>query len=333
MYHESKHQYLLGVDIGGTKVNIGIVDIHGRVVAKRKIPTECEKGYRQIIQNIAENIHMLLKENGFSKLQIKSAGFGIPGTTDPQTGMVGFAPNLDWRNVPFRELMNKELNMDVFMAQDTQAAAFAECLFGAGHGSRSIVCVTLGTGIGCGIIIDGNIYRGNLSCEGEIGRIIVKYNGRKCSCGRKGCLEAYATGPSLARDARKRIKNHEEVAADKEIGLTAKDVYLLAEKGDSIALKLIEKQVEYIGIAFVNVLNLLSPEKIIISGGMCKEDKLLIEPLKAFVKANGYSMSAENVKIEKAELGEDAPMIGAAMLYKDIGNKTYRLNSECGEVL
>jgi glucokinase len=323
MQQRLEESYLIGVDIGGTKINMGIIDAHGRVFIKNKLNTQPEKGLEYIIDNIAGNLELLISESGIDGSQIKSAGFGFPGTTDPVKGEVIFAPNLNWRNVPFRELTRDRISrdMDIYLGQDAQAGSLAEFKLGAGRGCANIVCVTLGTGIGCGIIINGKPYRGSLFSAGELGHTIVELNGRKCNCGRRGCLEVYASGSAVVREARRQIPNYSDYMAEPDSGFTAKDLYDMAGRGNAAALKIIEKQVEYIGMGIVNLINILSPDKIIISGGMCKEDVLLIKPLRELVKRSAYAPAADKVQIVQAELGEDAPMIGAALLGEDFRNE------------
>jgi glucokinase len=333
MQQHLEKPYAIGVDIGGTKINMGIIDDQGKILFKNKLNTQPEKGFEFIMDNIAENLEWMINESGIDEFQIRCAGFGIPGTTDPVKGEVIFAPNLGWRNIPFRELMSNRINLDIYLGQDTQAGSLAEFMFGAGRGCENIVCVTLGTGIGCGIIINRKIYRGSLFSAGELGHIIVELNGRKCNCGRRGCLEVYASGSAVVREARKQIPNYEDYMAKPSTGFTAKDLYDIAARGNDAALQVIEKQVEYIGMGIVNVINILSPDKIIISGGMCKENTLLIKPLQDFVKRSAYGPAAERVEIARADLGEDAPMIGAALFYKDFQSKGREKDTVNGEVI
>ncbi len=308
------HGYSIGVDIGGTKINIGLIGMDGDVVAKNRINTDPEKGYEHIINNISNRIAKMLEAERIPLSKVRSVGFGVPGTTDPKNGKVVFAPNIGWRDLPFLELINKRLDIESYIGQDTQAAALAELLFGSGRGCENIVCITLGTGVGCGIIINKKIYRGGLNTSGELGHTIVKPKGEKCNCGRQGCLEAYASGPAIVRRAKKLVVNRKDHIRNE---LTTQNVFDMARNGNGSAKKIIGDAVEFLGMGLVNILNILSPEKIIISGGMCKENELLIEPVKRFVNDRGYPLAAGKVGIEIAKLGEDAPMIGAAMFFRD----------------
>jgi glucokinase len=229
------------------------------------------------------------------------------------------APNLGWKNVFFVNKKIKQLSYEIYLGQDTKAAALAEYLFGAGKDCKNIVCVTLGTGIGAGIIINGKVYFGSFGTSGELGHMIVKLNGNKCKCGKRGCLEAHASGAYLSQEARKIIGESDYLEGNTKKNLNeilAEDIFLLANEGNKKAIRIINKVIKYIGIGLVNILNILGPEKIIISGGLSKQ-KGLVDKLDKFVKKNGYTAIANKVDIVKAELGEYAPLIGAAMLYHD----------------
>jgi len=300
--------YYIGVDVGGTKINMGIVDGRGNILSKRKIPTESGKGWVEIAERITSNIDAMLDDTGIGKMDVESIGFGVPGTVDADAGIVIFAPNIGWRDIPFVEYMSDKTRLKTYIAQDTQAAAWGEFLFGAGRGCDTMICITLGTGIGSGIIINGHIYKGGLGSAGEIGHIIVQKNGRACNCGRKGCLEAYAGGLAIAQIAKERIPGFKD-------DMTCETVFAMATAGNIYAKGIIDDAIAYIGIGMVNALNLISPQKVIISGGMSNQTDL-VESIKNFVRENGYSIAADRVIIERAQLGDDAPMIGAAMLYR-----------------
>ncbi|AEE96946.1 ROK family protein [Mahella australiensis] len=300
----SEHCHI-GVDIGGTKINMGLMDDRGQRLTKMKIPTAAGLSYEDILDKVLDCVDDMLGNSGLKQTDVASIGFGVPGTVDRSTGTVLFAPNLNWANIPLVQYIEKRSPYHVYISQDTQAAAWGEFLSGAGRGCTEMACITLGTGVGCGIIIGGHIYRGGLNTAGEIGHIVVERGGRLCNCGRRGCLEAYAGGAAMARIA----------SEDLGVSLTTKDIFAMAKAGDEYAIRLIEDATQYIGMGLVSLLNLLSPQKIIISGGMSMEDELFVQPIIRFVKEHGYSLAVQRVAIEKAHLGEDAPMIGAALLY------------------
>lgn len=305
----------VGVDVGGTKISIGLVDESGGIIDKSEIATGPDYTFTVVGDNIALEIDRLLNRNGTRIEQIENVGFGIPGTTASETGVVGHAPNLGWKNVPFGEAMARRLPSRLFFVQETHAAVLAEYLFGAAKGCDNVACVAIGTGIGCGLIIDGKLHRGAFNTAGEFGHLIVVKNGNPCSCGRNGCIEAYGSGSSI----RKIIGcgNFPGIA-----GKTSEELFAMAVKGRKDLEEAIVDLVEYIGMGLVNIINLLSPEKILLTGGLADQEELVVQKLRDFVLNNAYSLAAEKVDIEKAALGRYAPMIGAAVLHRFVGPYT-----------
>ncbi len=305
------YEYSLGIDIGGTKISIGLVDHEGTVWDKVEMKTGPDFFYQTVVDKITKGTHTLLKGNACTLDDIGIIGFGIPGTTSSKEGIIEHAPNLSWKKVPFGKAIHKELPARLYFAQETHAAVLAEYLFGAGVGTDNLVCVAIGTGIGCGLILGGKLYRGSFNTAGEFGHLIVEKDGVSCACGKNGCIETYGSGPAIGR----RI-------ADRGIegtrGMDTEELFRLAASGRDEIKDEILKAVEYIGMGLVNVVNLLSPEKILITGGLSEQIELIIEPLKRYVREHGYKVVAEKVSIEPAALGKDAPMIGAAMLHRFI---------------
>jgi glucokinase len=301
----------IGIDIGGTKVNIGIVDSVGRVVAKCRVPTEKSQDAGDFIGIISGGVRRLLEENRFDLEEISFLGAGVPGTVDSATGHVHYCPNLRWNNVPAGSYFRKSLGRDVTMVQDCRAAALAELLYGAGRGCSDLLCVTLGTGIGGGLIIDGKIFHGSMNTAGEIGHTVVVKNGRLCSCGNHGCLERYFSGSGIIEQALEKFP-HKFTEGNR----SSEHVFELAKNGDLEARQLISESVEYLAIGIANVVSMFAPQAVIVSGGMCVHDDLIIDPLKVLVPRFGYVswVSKNTLRIEKAMLGSDAPMIGAASL-------------------
>lgn len=309
---ESHPRLSIGVDIGGTNTKIGIVDEAGAILLQRKTATDPRQGCDIIAASIVGRVHSMLKETGTHRGQITGIGVGVPGTADSTTGTVVYAPNLAWRNVPIVAAIQRLFPVPVYIAQDTRAAAWAEYLVGAERGLRSIAAVTLGTGIGCGMVLDGAIFHGGLNTAGEFGHQIVELDGEPCNCGRRGCLEAYAGGLAIVREAHKQIPEIKNESA-----LSVADVYQLADHGDPNALRLVQQVVQYVGIGLVNLINLNSIEAVCISGGISSAPaRLLLDPLLEFVRARVYQEIAGKVRLCRSVLGEDAPLIGASLLYR-----------------
>jgi len=305
----------LGVDVGGTFVKLGIIDDDGKVVNRQKISTLTSEGSDAIIQSIIESIELLLINSGLNISDIKGIGIGFPGTTDQGNGMVVCAPNIFWENVEVVSRIKTHFGLPVHIGQDSRAAAWAEYLFGAGKGFDYIAGITLGTGLGCGMVFKGSIYNGGFNTAGEFGHQIVEVDGNRCNCGGKGCLEVYAGGPALLKSGLQ-IPDIEVLVGKLINEITVLDIFLLAKQGNPGALACTEKYVKYLGIGLVNLINLNSLELISISGGISNApDELLFNPLVKFIKERAYPLASEKVKVVKSTLGDDAPLIGASMLY------------------
>lgn len=303
----------VGIDIGGTKVNIGLVTENGKVIDTIRVPVQTQLGAPKFIEMLCGEIDRLLEQNHLTKEQIYFFGAGVPGTADIHTGYVEYCPNLHWEDVPAGEIFKENLGAKVVISQDSRCAAWAEYLLGAGKKYSSIFCVAVGTGIGGGIILDGKIFHGGMNTAGEIGHSVFQKDGRPCVCGNHGCLERYSSGTGI-------IDRAMELFPEKFSDLPKKSesVFQLAYQGDPQALDLIGHVVEDLAVGIANVVSILSPEAVIISGGLCDHDELFIKPLNELVYHYGYHswVRKKLLKIEKAQMGSDAPMIGAALLYK-----------------
>ncbi|HEY5560962.1 MAG TPA: ribulose-phosphate 3-epimerase [Clostridiaceae bacterium] len=321
--------YKLGIDIGGTKVNIGIIDENKRIVFKHaeKLPANLE--YKNILSYIKNVLDKLLIVNTITYNQIESCGMGVPGTVSQDGKRVIKVPNLHWENVNCSKEFESLTHIPTKLVQDSRAAAFGEYLAGAGQGKKLVVCITLGTGIGTGIVMNGNIFDGILGSAGEIGHIPVASNGRPCGCGKKDCLENYVAGKGLAMTAN-------ELMAEKGGNLTAEDVFDMAQSGSEIALKILGDAVEMLGNALVSVVNLISPDALLFSGGMSNQKELFLEPLMKYIYEHSYNISiGEGFYMGKATLGDDAPMIGAALQSDIIGKRAPRISASimCANML
>lgn len=311
--------YHIGIDLGGTNIAVGIVSKEGKIVKKMSVPTGAHRPFEEIFQDMADCIRKLLSETGISESELESIGIGSPGCLDSQKGILIFAGNFKYgKSVNYRELMKKHFDLPVYIGNDANAAALAESKVGAAKGVKNCVMVTLGTGVGGGIIIDGRIYEGYLSAAGELGHIVLIHDGEACTCGRKGCWEAYASVTALIRQTKEAMKANpdsimNQTPFDKVNGRTSFDA---ARKGDKAALKVVSKYQEYIADGLANLSNILSPEIIVIGGGICKEGDYLLGPVKEMMQKRvfGAGLLPER-KMVVAQLGNDAGLIGAALLY------------------
>ncbi len=303
----------IGIDIGATKANIGLVTSAGKIVGSVRIPVPCNSSAEDFIEKLCQEVERLIESSGLKRKDCTFYGVGVPGTADYKTGLVEYCPNLGWEDVPAGAIFKKRLGLEVRISQDSRLAAWAEYLLGAGRNYSSIICVTLGTGIGSGIIIDGKIFHGAMNTAGELGHCVFEKDGRRCNCGNHGCLERYASGTGMIERA---LEAYPEKLADRP--QKAETVFELAYAGDEDVLRLIRGVVEDLAVGVANAVSILSPEAVIISGGLCTHEDLIIKPLRELVNRYGYHswVRKKQLKIEKAQLGPEAPMIGAALLYQ-----------------
>lgn len=309
----------IGIDVGGTNVKIALVDGEGKIIYSNTVPTYAQMGYEYTVNNIKQAIRDLMKETNTDSKDIEAIGFDFPGQVDYQTGVVKLAPNIPgWVNVPIAQMIEEEFNIPTKIDNDVRCAALGEMKFGAGRGCKNFVCITVGTGIGSGLVINGELVRGAANAAGEIGHIKLQMNdGPICGCGDTGCLEAFASGPAIVAMAQEYLKGgkstkYREMAADGEI--TPYIVAKAAEAGDPVAKRIFEKVGTYIGMGLVSVINLLNPEKVIIGGGVAEAGDLLLDPIRKTIKERAMVVAGNSVEIVRAELGNSAGVIGASML-------------------
>lgn len=312
--------YYIGVDLGGTNIAIGLVDKEGKIIEQRSIPTLKERGIKLICDDMISLCQSLMDDNKLNKEDIHSIGIGTPGEIDSKNGVIVFASNIAMDNFPITETISSKLGIPTYLANDADCAALGEVTAGAGKGARNAVIVTLGTGIGGGLIVNGELYTGSYPGAGEIGHIVIDYKGRKCGCGRKGCFEQYGSATALINDAiRAAIANPTSqlnyyIKGDYD-KMNAKIPFDAAKKGDRIAIEVIGQYLDYLSAGLTNIVNIFQPDTIIIGGGIAKQGDNLTIPLSNKVKKETFTKEF-NTKIEVAKLGNDAGIIGAAMLGK-----------------
>ena len=308
----------IGIDVGGTNVKIALVD-DGKIIYSNSVPTYAQMGYEYTVNNIKQAIKDLMKETETTAADIKGIGFDFPGQVDYKTGVVKLAPNIPgWVNVPIAQMIEEAFHIPTRIDNDVRCAALGEMNFGAGKGCQNFVCITVGTGIGSGLVINGQLVRGAANAAGEIGHIKLQMKDDPiCGCGDTGCLEAFASGPSIVAMAQDYLKSGKstkfrEMAGDGEI--TPYIVAKAAEAGDPVAKRIFTIIGEYVGMGLVSVINLLNPEKVIIGGGVAEAGDLLLEPIRKTVMERAMVVARESVEIVPAELGNSAGVIGASML-------------------
>ncbi|NLK97717.1 ROK family protein [Defluviitalea saccharophila] len=313
--------YYIGVDLGGTNIAVGIVTEEGKLIKKRSIPTLRHREYQEILKDMGELCANIVKEEGIPLEEVASVGVGSPGTPDPVNGILVYANNLKFHNVPIRTELQKYINVPIYLENDANCAALGEAVAGAAKGYKNSVTVTLGTGVGGGIIIDGKIFSGSYYGGAEIGHHVIVADGEQCTCGRKGCWEAYASATALIREARIAVIRHPESGVAKLVGgdinlINAKIPFDAAQSGDPVGQELVDQYINYLGIGIANMINILQPEIVVIGGGVCAQGDNLLNPLKEVVQKNVYADGTLKTQLRIAELGNDAGIIGAAMLGK-----------------
>jgi len=318
--------YIIGVDLGGTSINAGAVPFGGgTVLGMRSLPTESQHGAKFVVDRMVGMIRSVIddakREGGFSDDAVRGVGLGSPGPLDRSTGTVIETPNLGWRNFPLRDLIANAIGLEAELDNDANAATLGEWWQGAGRGVRSLVGLTLGTGIGGGLVLDGEVYHGVSDAAGEIGHMTINSTGRKCNCGNYGCLEAYASGPAIAARA---VEGREAGAASMLLDMvggdftriTAETVSEAILAGDGYAADVMRETATVLGIGVANLINLLNPEMIVISGGVTRAGDHLFEPLLAEVRKRAFRKAAESCRIVPSALGDMAGVVGAAAMFR-----------------
>lgn len=310
-------KYYVGIDIGGTFIKGGVVDDLGNIIVESKVPTGAESGDKAVAKNIAELTRSLVKDAGLELSDIFGIGMGVPGMIDSSRGEVVYSNNLRWEHFMISEEVEKLTGLKVKIANDANVAALGEARFGCGKEYKTTVLLTLGTGVGGGIVIDGKLYEGNRSAGAELGHIVIAAGGERCTCGRRGCLEAYASATALIRETKKAMKDNPESklwnigSPDKVDGRTVFDYMNV----DRAAAEVVENYVTMLGCGIANIANELRPEAVILGGGVSAQGENLISPLNEFLKKEIYGGDrGPSVKLLVAKLGNSAGILGAAAL-------------------
>lgn len=312
--------YKLGIDLGGTNIVAGVVDENYKIVATAKRKTASPRPTSEIVNDMAACALEAIENAHLEKSDIEAAGVGSPGSINPVDGVVIRADNLGFFNARIVEMLKERTGIDFYIENDANAAAYGEFIAGAGKDTKDFVMVTLGTGVGGGVIIDGKIYTGFNYAGAELGHTVINMNGQMCNCGRQGCWEAYASATALIRQTKQAMIKYPNTVmwklCNNDIkavsGITAFDAM---RAGDKVGKMVVEKYNEYLATGITNIINIFQPEMICIGGGVSKEGDNLIVPIKEFVDGENYARNnKEKAVIKAAELGNDAGIIGAAYI-------------------
>lgn len=318
-------KYIVGIDLGGTKISGAVSDKSGKVLYAKTIDTLASEGTDNVVNRITWLINHVLGEFNINKEDVFGIGIASPGPLNSDEGIIIETPNLPFKNFPLKNAVEGAVGIKTFIDNDANAAALGEFLFGAGKGMENLIYITVSTGIGGGIIINKKLYRGKTGNAGEIGHMTVEPHGPRCNCGNYGCLEVMASGTAIARIARERLNNIENLKNEESLlsafeNITPREVFECALKGDKLALEVVDYTSNYLGIGLASLINIFDPEMIIIGGGVSKVGDILFDRLRKVALERSFEIMSSTVKIVPASLGTDAGLIGAlAIISSKIG--------------
>lgn len=312
--------HYIGIDLGGTNLRAAIADTDtGQIFHQRKRPTLAAEGQEAVIRRIIELTRELMQVNGYAG-SIKGVGIGVPGTPDIDTGVIQFLPNLPgkWRNVPLKSILEEQLELPVALINDVRAITLGEWTFGAGRGADTMACLAIGTGIGGGVVVNGQFHLGIGGTAGEFGHHVVEVDGLPCGCGGKGCLELYASGPAIAAMGVKEVMHGHTTRIGELVNhdlnrIDAGVVVQAALEGDPVAQGILQRVGRYLGIAVGNILGVISPQRVIFGGGVSSAGDLLLKPIVQTVNERVHVIPLQKVQFVMAELGINGGLVGAAL--------------------
>lgn len=315
---EDSEVFALGVDLGGSKILTAVTDSQGNMRSRDYRVTPAGKGLEAVIQEILLSAGRTSDQAGIAIAELAAIGVGAPGISNPETGVIFTSPNLPgWHNVPLRDIIERKSGKKTFLINDANAAALGELYFGAGRGARNLIYITISTGIGGGIIINGELYTGAIGTAGEVGHMTIDHNGPLCNCGNTGCWEALASGSALAKEAKHRIEEGAKTsildcASGSVENVTAQVIQTAAGYGDPLAKELITRTGYYIGVGLANLINIFNPEVIVIGGGLSNMGAMLLDPAFTVGGERAYKEAYRAVRFAMAELGGNSGVLGAA---------------------
>ena len=313
----------IGIDVGGTTAKAGVVDEAGQILYKSSCKTGIERDFEDIAADMAELCRHIVRESGHEMAEVAAVGVGIPGEQSPKTGLVAFCNNLGWVDVPLMQRLRDALGLPVYVDNDANVAALAESAFGASRDVKSSILITLGTGVGGGIVRDQRIHTGAHGVGGEIGHMVVVVDGEPCNCGHRGCWEKYASATAIIRMGRALMEEKPDCALARQMGgdaanLNAKAVLDLAKAGDADCAGIFETYVKYLCVGLANLINIYDPDMLVLGGGVAHAGDFLLDAVRAALGDYVYCPALSWARVELARLGNDAGIIGAAMLGRNL---------------
>ena len=312
----------IGIDLGGTGIKAGVVNEQGEILCKVTCPTGVERGAEPVVNDMAKLALQAVEKAGLTLDDVKAVGIGIPGIQDPRTGIIPFCTNLGWHEVPVVEWMQRVIDKPIFIGNDATVAGLAESVAGVSKGCKNSLFITLGTGVGGGIVIDGKVYSGSNGIGSEIGHMITVMDGEQCTCGNYGCWERYASATAIIRMGREAAQKNPDGALAKQVGgdlekIEAKTVIDLAKAGDPECAEVFDRYVKHLCVGLVSLINVLDPEVIALGGGVSHAGEFLLNAVREKLAGYVFYKTMPYARIELATLGNDAGIIGAAMLGRD----------------
>ncbi len=311
--------YYIGIDVGGMSIKGGLIDENGIIYRQKSVVTQAEAPHEVIVGDIAELIKSLAAECGIALADVRAVGIGIPGTINSNTGVITYANNIKFENVPIVDELKKYFDTPVYIGNDANVAVLGEAMFGSGVGSQDVIFVTLGTGVGTGIIVNGELLEGKNGAGAEGGHSVIRIGGERCTCGRKGCWEAYASATGLIKQTKRAMCKHPEsnlkdfLDANGEV--TGKTAFASAESGDKVGKNVINAYALYVATGIVNLVNVFRPDCVLIGGGISNAGDWFITKVQGLVTRYSYGGKRNPyVKVKKAALKNDAGILGAAAL-------------------
>ncbi|WP_303162342.1 ROK family protein [Ruminococcus champanellensis] len=313
-------KYYIGIDLGGTNIVAGVVDEQYNILAKASTKTNCPRPDREIARDMAKMAIQAVENAKLTMKQIEWIGIGTPGIANSRDGIIEYSNNLGFVNTPMVKYIQEDIDKPVFVENDANAAAYGEFVAGAAKGANNAVCITLGTGVGGGIIIDGKIYAGSNFAGAEIGHTVISVDGPQCTCGRKGCFEVFSSATGLIRMTKESMAKNPDssmhkLVAERSGKVSARIAFDAMRMGDAAAKAVVDDYIKYLAAGITNTINTFQPDILCIGGGVCNEGDALLLPVKELVAKEVYTRnSKQNAQIVIAKLGNDAGIIGAAFL-------------------
>lgn len=317
---ENPPKYTVGIDLGGTNIVAAVVDENGVVYGKSKCKTNSPRDYKDIFDDMAQCAKEAAIKSGILWSDIQSVGIGCPGAVNKEKRVIDFSNNLGFYNVPIYEYMEDKLQKKIYVENDANCAAWGEFLAGAGKETKNMALITLGTGVGSGIIIDGHLFRGSFGTGAELGHMVIVSNGKECTCGRKGCFEAYASATALVNQTKDAVLKNPGSKISEFVGgnIDKVDGRTTFMCNDDVAKKVVEDYIFWLSEGIVSIANMFQPEVICLGGGISAEGDTLTKPLNDYIKNRAFARYGEKLtRVDTASLGNDAGLIGAALLWKD----------------